>query len=108
MQSVTGKRLGSHVLGSASARTREYVGRQLSLTKVLRSRRGLEVLIRKLLNLPSRPAVLMLNLWMPSFNRYSYWEARRPSFVPNNHVTPIILTRSCHKLYSASADIRTV
>ncbi len=42
--------------------------------RALQFRRGLEMLMRKLLNLPSRPAVLMLNLWMPGFNRYSYWE----------------------------------
>lgn len=66
---------------------------RVRLTKVLRNRRGLEVLIRKLLNLPSRPAVLMLNLWMPSFNRYSYWEARRPSFVPVHRVPPFLLTK---------------
>lgn len=82
------QKAGMHVLGSASARPREYLGRQLCLTKVLRNRRGLEVLIRKLLNLPSRPAVLMLNLWMPSFNRYSYWEARRPSSVPVHLFSP--------------------
>ena len=40
------------------------------------------MLLRKLLMLPSKPAVLMYNLWVPGFNRYSYWEVRRPSCVP--------------------------
>ena len=46
------------------------------------------MLIRKLLQLPSRPAILMLNLWMPSFNRYSFWEARtrKSSAVAHMHL----------------------
>lgn len=53
------------------------VGSQRSMPCM--GRRGLEVLIRKLLLLPSRPVILMLNLWMPKFNRYSFWAVRLPA-----------------------------
>ena len=61
--------------------------------RAVRGRRGLEMLIRKLLQLPSRPAILMLNLWMPSFNRYSFWEARTrpPSFTAPAHLALLML-----------------
>ena len=45
-------------------------------------RRGLEILIRKLLRLPSRPAILMLNLWVPAYNRYSFWQASAKAALP--------------------------
>ena len=58
-------------------------GRRLAGNCLQYGRRGLELLIRKLLQLPSRPAVLMLNLWIPGYNRYSFWQASVTAVSPS-------------------------
>lgn len=38
-------------------------------------RRGLESLMRQLLILPNKPALLYFHMWMPGYNLDSYWNA---------------------------------
>ncbi len=39
------------------------------------SRRGMEILMRQVLQLPNHPAVLYLHIWIPGFNMGQFWGA---------------------------------